>query len=168
MSLSQFQAFNWDYNTQSCLLPSLPQGSEIMVSIAYQYGMQAALYSCTPACTFCLGDENHCSQMVRDRSRSSCWRYVSVGLEDGLGVPMAQKSSSCCSGSCCLCHCARDTGTNKINIWPVTWVILTLSSTNTWNPLEVGPEKKRRVEFTFRNCPAKNSSLRSFPMCQQD
>lgn len=57
MSLSQFPAFNWDHSTQSCLLPSLSQGSEIVVSIAYHYGMQAALQSCTPACTLCLGEE---------------------------------------------------------------------------------------------------------------
>lgn len=57
MSVSQFPAFNWNHSIQSCLFPSLSQGSQVMVSIAYRYGMQTALQSCTPACTFCLEEE---------------------------------------------------------------------------------------------------------------
>lgn len=164
MSLSQFPAFNWDHSTQSCLLPS--QGSFRALKSRYQLHTTMVcklLYSPAPQPA-----PNHCSQIVHDRSRSSCWCYISVGLEGGLDVHMDQKSISCCSRSCCLSHCARDTSTNKINIWPVMWVIPTPSSTNTWNPLGLGLETKWRVEFTFGNCPARNSSLLSFPVCQQD
>lgn len=54
MSVSQFPAFKWDHSIQSYLFLSLSQGSQVVVSIAYHYGMQAALQFCTPACTFCL------------------------------------------------------------------------------------------------------------------
>lgn len=93
---------------------------------------------------------NHCSQIVHDRSRGYCWHYVSLALEDDLGDPMNlmpwwatnTKSSSCCSRLCSLCHHTRDTSTNKTNICPVMRTSPTLSSSNTWNPLGVGTEKK--------------------------
>lgn len=53
MSSSQFPAFNWNHNTQSYLLPSLSQGSEIMVSAACLNDMKTALQPCT----LCLGQE---------------------------------------------------------------------------------------------------------------
>lgn len=117
-----------------------------------------------------------CSQIVHDRPGDYGWHYVSLALEDDVGNPMNlmswwatnPKSSSCCSRSCCLCHQARDTSTNKINICPVMRISPTLSSSNTWNPLGVGTEKKLHVVFTFRNCPARNNSLLSFPLHQQD
>lgn len=52
-SLSQFPAFNWNHNTQSYLLPSLAQGSEIMVSASCLSEMKTALQPCT----LCLGQE---------------------------------------------------------------------------------------------------------------
>lgn len=121
MSLSQLPAFNWDHSTEnSCLLPTLSQGSEIMVSIAYRYGMQAALQSCTLGCTLCFGGETTALTLSMTDPEApagvASWWDQSMAWESTL----AWKSSSCCFGSCCLCHCARDTSTNKINIWPVT------------------------------------------------
>lgn len=43
--------------TQSYLLPSLSQASEIMVSAVFLSVMKAALQPCTPTCTLCLGEE---------------------------------------------------------------------------------------------------------------
>lgn len=145
--------------------PVLSQVSEIMLSVAYHYGTQAALQSCT----LCLGEKTAALKLSMTDPEAAAGTVSPWDLEEDLGVHVAQKSSSCCSsGSCCLCHRARDTGTTKINIWPVTRVILTLGSGYTWNPLRLGPEKKRCVEFTFRNCPTGSSSLLSFPICQQD
>lgn len=173
MSLSQFPAFNWNHNTQSYLLHSLSQGSEIMVSASCLSDTKTALQPCT----LCLGQETAALKLPMTDPRNYCWHYVSLALEDDLGDPSLNlmpwwatnpKSSSCCSRSCCPCHHARDIGTNKINICPVMRTSLTLSSSNTRNPLGVGMEKKLHVVFTFKNCPARNNSLLSFPLHQQN
>ena len=96
MSLSQFPGFNWDHSSQSYLLPSLSQGSEIMVSIAYHYSMHAALQSCTPACTLCLGEETTALKLCLTDPEATAgimsqwdWRMTCVSMWPGKGAAAA-------------------------------------------------------------------------------
>lgn len=141
-SLSQFPVFNWNHNTQSYLLPSLSQGSEIVKSAACLSGMKTALQPCT----LCLGQEMGALKLSMTDPEATAgimshwhWRMTWViPWSWCLYGQQTQKSSSFCSKSCCLYHHARHTNTI---ICPVMRTSPTLSSSNTWNPLGVGMEK---------------------------